>query len=148
MDMTSCGWLWLYAGAAMMLMELLSPGFVVFFFGLAAATVGLLKFAFGDAFALVWQISAFSALSIVYIAVLRRALKSIFLGAKETSQEDFDAGFVGRTGMITVAVAPPQTGRVMVGDAEWTAASDTPLAAGDKVRVVAQNNLTLRVAKL
>ena len=37
--MTSCGWLWLYAGVGLMLAELLAPGFVVFFFGLSAASV-------------------------------------------------------------------------------------------------------------
>ena len=40
MSMFSCGWLWLYAGAILMLMEILAPGFVIFFFGLAAATAG------------------------------------------------------------------------------------------------------------
>ena len=34
----------------MMLMELMAPGFVIFFFGLSAATVGLCRFAFGEAF--------------------------------------------------------------------------------------------------
>ena len=72
MSMFSCGWLWLYAGAILMLMEILAPGFVIFFFGLAAATVGLVRFAVGDAFTLTWQLAAFSALSIVYILVLRR----------------------------------------------------------------------------
>ncbi len=35
-------WLWMYAGAFLMFAELASPGFVVFFFGLAAATVSAL----------------------------------------------------------------------------------------------------------
>ena len=52
--MTSCSWLWLYAGAFLMLLELLAPGFVIFFFGLSAATVGLCRAAFGEAFTLTW----------------------------------------------------------------------------------------------
>ena len=43
MDFLSQAWLWLYFGAFLMLAELASPGFVVFFFGLAAATVAVLK---------------------------------------------------------------------------------------------------------
>ena len=39
-----------------MLAELLLPGFVIFFFGLSAATVGLIRFALGDAFTLTWPI--------------------------------------------------------------------------------------------
>ena len=46
----STGRLWLYFGAFLVLAELLAPGFVIFFFGLPAATVGLLWFVFGEAF--------------------------------------------------------------------------------------------------
>ena len=63
--MTSCGWLWLYLGALLMLMEIASPGFVVLFFGLSAATVGLCRFAFGEAFTLTWQLAAFSVFTIL-----------------------------------------------------------------------------------
>ena len=63
--MTSCAWLWLYVGAFLMLAELLLPGFVIFFFGLSAATVGLLRFALGDTFTLTWQLAAFSAFTIL-----------------------------------------------------------------------------------
>ena len=39
MDLLSPAWIWMYFGAFLMLAELASPGFVVFFFGLGAATV-------------------------------------------------------------------------------------------------------------
>lgn len=141
----SCGWLWLYAGAILMFLELLAPGFVIFFFGLAAATVGLLRFAFGDAFTLAVQLAAFSAFSIVYILVLRRWMKSVFSGRAVASTEDFDNGFVGRTGRVTVPIAPPDAGRVEIGDAEWTARADAPIATGTLVKVISQNNLTMKV---
>ena len=34
MDFLAARWLWLYAGAILMLAELMAPGFVVFFFGI------------------------------------------------------------------------------------------------------------------
>ena len=146
--MTSCGWLWLYAGAILMLMEILTPGFVIFFFGLSAATTGLLRFAFGDAFDATWQIAAFSAFSILYLAVLRRWLKNIFMGTKVSSPGDFENEYVGRSGKVTVAVNPPLAGRVMIGDAEWTAVSDAAVAEGADVKVVSQNNLTMKVEEI
>jgi len=130
------------------LLELVAPGFVIIFFGLAAATVGVLRFAFGDAFTTTWQLASFSALSILYIVALRRALKKVFVGSKVETKTDFDNASVGRTGKVTVAVNPPLTGRVMIGDAEWTAAADSPIAAGVDVRVVAQENLTMKVEAL
>lgn len=141
----SCGWLWLYAGAILMFLELLAPGFVIFFFGLAAATVGVMRFVFGEGFTLAWQLASFSALAIVYILLLRRWVKGIFAGRTEASAEDFDNGYVGRTGKVTAAIVPPNAGRVELGDAEWTAVADAPVAAGANVKVISQNNLTMKV---
>ena len=143
--MTSCAWLWLYLGAFLMLMELLAPGFIIFFFGLSAGTVGLLRFAFGEAFGITWQLAAFSALSILYLVVLRRWLKKTFLGGKVETNTDFDNEYVGRVGKVMEAIRPPLAGRVEIGDAEWTALADVPVAAGAVVKVISQNNLTMKV---
>ena len=146
--MTSCAWLWIYAGAALMFLELVAPGFVLCFFGLSAATVGVLKFAFGDAFTSAWQLAAFSVFSIVYIVLLRRYLTKVFVGGKVETKTDFDNESVGRMGRLTVAIRPPLTGRVMLGDSEWTAEADRPIEAGANVRVVAQQNLTMKVEEV
>ena len=50
-----------------------------------------------------------------------------------------------RPAKVTAAIEPPKTGRVMVGDAEWTASAATAIAAGADVRVVSRNNLTVQV---
>lgn len=146
--MTSCAWLWLYFGAFLMLMELLAPGFVVFFFGLSASTVGLCRFAFGDAFSLTWQLAAFSAFSILYLVVLRRWLRKLFTGGRVETKTDFDNEYVGRVGRVVEAIRPPLAGRVMIGDAEWTASADEPLAAGTTIEVISQNNLTMKVKEV
>ena len=146
--MMSCAWLWLYVGAFLMLAEILSPGFVIFFFGLSAATVGLLRFAFGDAFALTWQLAAFSAFSILYLVFLRRWMKRLFAGSVETSAADFAHETVGRVGQVTEAIRPPLPGRVMIGDAAWTAEAAVEIPVGTDVKVVAQRNLTMTVEPL
>ena len=146
--MTSCAWLWLYFGAFLMLAELLLPGFVIFFFGLSAATVGLLRFALGESFTLTWQFAAFSAFAILYLAVLRRLLKRLFTGTTKEENLGFGQEAVGRIGKVTAPIDPPKTGRVMIGDAEWTAEADAPVAAGADVKVVSQNNLTMKVEVL
>ena len=143
--MLSCGWLWMYAGAGLMFLELVSPGFVMFFFGLSAATVGLLRFALNEALSPTWQLVAFSAFSILYLVFLRRWLKAVFSGDVEKSGASFTNEAVGRIGRVTAAIEPPKAGRVMIGDAEWSAVSDAPVAAGADVKVVAQENLTMKV---
>ena len=143
MDFLSPVWLWMYAGAFLMLAELISPGFVVFFFGLAAATVSLLKWMF-PSLPLWGQLAAFSILSIIYLLVLRKYLKSIFTGEKDESPS-INNEYVGRVGRVVEVVRPDVPGRILLGDAEWTAKAATRLEVGTEVRVVAQENLTLRV---
>ena len=143
-----CGWLWLFAGAALMLLELVTPGFVLFFFGLAAATVGGIRLAVGEAFTLAAQLAAFSVLSVVYLVALRRFVTRVFSGGELAVRPDLAGEYVGRTGRVTTAIAPPRSGRVELGDAEWTATADAPIAAGVAVKVVSQENLTMKVEVL
>ena len=143
MDFLSPVWLWMYAGALLMLAELISPGFVVFFFGLAAATVSLLKWIF-PSLPLWGQLAAFSILSIIYLLVLRKYIKSVFMGEKDESPS-INNEYVGRVGRVVEVIRPEVPGRILLGDAEWTARSATRLDPGTEVRVVAQDNLTLRV---
>ncbi len=143
MDFLSPVWLWMYAGALLMLAELASPGFVVFFFGLAAATVSVLKGIFSS-MPLWMQLAAFSFFSIFYLLVLRKYLKRIFVGE---TQESTSVGneYIGRVGRVVEVVRPDVPGRILLGDAEWAAKCDRRLEPGTEVRVVAQDNLTLGV---
>ena len=143
MDFLSPVWIWMYVGAFLMLAELASPGFVVFFFGLAAATVSALKGIF-PSMPLWMQLAAFSFLSIFYLLVLRRYLKRVFVGEKEESSS-IGKEYIGRVGRVVEVVRPDVPGRILLGDAEWAATSDTRLEPGTEVRVVAQDNLTLGV---
>jgi membrane protein implicated in regulation of membrane protease activity len=147
MDFLSAGWIWLYIGAGLMLAEILIPGFVVFFFGLSAATLGVLLFAVpGDVFDLTmaWQLALFSLFSVLYLVTLRRYLKSVFLGDSEEGLSAADE-FVGRLGEVVTDIAPGVPVRVMLGDAEWDAVAVVPLTAGTKVKILSRKNLTLTV---
>ena len=143
--MLSCAWLWVYAGAILMFLELISPGFVIFFFGLSAATVGLCRFALGDLFTMTWQLAAFSVFSVLYLVFLRRWMTNLFSGKSERAAVDFNNESVGRLGTVTEEIKSPLPGRVMIGDAEWTAAADVPIAVGTNVKVIEQTNLTMKV---
>lgn len=145
MEFLSVKWLWLYAGALLMLLEIMAPGFVIFFFGLAAATVGLTLFAF-DVSATA-QMALFTAFSIVYIVGLRRFMKALFMGETAESRA-ISSEYVGRHGKVVEAIRPEVPGRILLGDAEWTAVAREGLEPGTEVRVVAQKNLTLTVERV
>lgn len=144
--MLSPSWIWLCAGAVLMMLELATPGFVMFFFGLAAATTGVLTMILGEeCFSSVWQLLSFSFFSVVYLLFLRRLLKKLFSGSVATSDADLESGFAGKIAIVTEEIQPPRHGRVMLGDAEWTAVSSSVVAKGANVRVVSRDNLTLTV---
>ncbi len=146
MNFLSAGWLWLYAGAFLMLAEILTPGFVVFFFGLAAASVGALVLILPETFtpSSSWQIGLFSLFSVVYLVTLRRSVKNVFMGDTAETKA-IESPFVGRIGKVVAAIRPEVPGRILLGDAEWEASAAAPIAEGAEVRVVEQRNLTLRV---
>ena len=146
MNFLSAGWIWMYVGAGMMLAEILTPGFVMFFFGLSAATVGALVLLLPETFnpSFMWQLALFSLFSLVYLVTLRRYVKKIFIGDNGKSRALADE-FAGRLGEVVTAIAPNVPGRVIVGDAEWDATAAVALAAGTRVRVIARRNLTLEV---
>ena len=148
MDFLAAKWIWLYLGAFLMLAEILAPGFVIFFFGLAAATIGLLMFVLPASFelSLTWQVALFSFFSILYLVTLRRYVKSVFMGDTDESRAAVSE-HVGRFAKVTETVSSEAPGRVMLGDAEWTALADERLEPGTTVKVIEQNNLTLKVRK-
>lgn len=146
--MFTADWIWLYVGSALMMLELISPGFVVFFFGLAAATTGVLTMFAEDAFTTIWQVLTFAGLSIVYLVFLRRVVKKLFSGTVETSASNFEDDFPGKIAVVTEDINTPLSGRVMLGDAEWTAVADAPIEKGVNVRVVVRDNLTLKVERV
>ena len=146
--MFTADWIWLYLGSALMILELISPGFVIFFFGLAAATTGVLTMFAGDAFTMMWQLLAFAGFSIVYLVFLRRAVKKVFSGSVEKSASNFEDDFPGKIAVVTEAINPPLSGRVMLGDAEWTAVADSPIEKNVNVRVIVRDNLTLKVGRV
>lgn len=145
MDFTTAAWIWLYIGAFLMLAEIVSPGFVIFFFGLGAATVAVCKWAF-PSMSLACQLALFSITSVVYLLVLRRYMKRLFMGDK--ADLGLASEYVGRLGKVVETIRPEVPGRILLGDAEWAAAASERIEVGVEVKVVAQENLTMRVERV
>ena len=146
MDFTAAAWIWLYIGAFLMLAEIVSPGFVIFFFGLGAATVAVLKWAVSS-LSLAWQLALFSVASVFYLLVLRRYMKKLFMGDKEGGV-GLTSEYVGRVGKVVETIRPDVPGRIELGEVPWAATAGERLEPGTEVKVVAQDNLTMRVERV
>jgi membrane protein implicated in regulation of membrane protease activity len=139
-------WVWLYTGVLLMLAELLAPGFVIFFFGLAAASVAGIKFIF-PSISMACQIALFSVFSVIYLTALRKWFYKLFK-IDSSNDNSTPSEFAGRFAKVTQKITPGFPGRVMLGDSEWTAEADDTIEAGENVCVIDQKNLTLKVEKV
>jgi membrane protein implicated in regulation of membrane protease activity len=134
------GWIWGIAGLALLAAETVLPGFYLLWVGLAALVVCAGVIAFDLALASQFVLFAVSALATCVVGWKVYHHRS----AHEPADiNDGTAQMVGSTG----EVLEPGTGgrlRVKVRDSVWLA--DGPaLAAGTRVRVVAQNGTVLKV---
>jgi len=139
---------WLVLGLALMAAEIITPGFVLFFFGLSALTVGGVVFFIQPEQVELWHVFLFAVLSVVYLLALRRIFKRTFMGRTAgDGQQAFD-DFAGQMATVTQAIAENAPGKVEFRGAAWTAAADAPIAAGTRVRIHRKDNLTLFVQPL
>jgi membrane protein implicated in regulation of membrane protease activity len=134
---------WLYLGVALIILEVMTPGLVSLFFGLAALTVALITWlvpSLGQN--LQWL--GFCVFSVLYILLLRKSLKKVFNGEREVSDSPNDE-FSGKLATVTDAVAPNKPGRVEFCGTTWKAESVATLPVGASVRIVGKKNLTLKI---
>lgn len=134
-------WIWLVFGLVLMGLELVIPGLVVVFLGLAALVVagGL---GLGLISGWVAALTTWFVTSTVLTLGLRSAFTRFLPGSsrKQLTDEDLDA--FGEVATVVVEVGPNAGGRIRFRGTTWAAetTSDT-LAVGTKARVIARDNL-------
>ena len=136
--------LWILTGVILLIVEFTVPGLIIFFFGVGAILTGLLCLAADLSFNT--QLSFFTINSIAMLLLLRRFLKPILSPALESDTPNIQE-FEGEAATVTEAIHPDSPGKVEFHGAEWRAKAPTALAAGDRVTIVARENLTLTVSK-
>jgi inner membrane protein len=129
----SDGWLWAIGGLVLLIAEMLAPGFFLIFIGAAAILTGLVTLAFDLSLPL--QLLVFVVASAIAVYLGRRRYE-------EPPNVDLDNRLnnPGRRleGKVATAVTAvdEHSGRVRLGDSEWTARGG-PAQAGERVRIVA-----------
>lgn len=144
--------IWMLLGIFLILAEFAVPGLVVIFFGFSALIVGLLIWA-GMPGEGPLPFAVFAAVSLGTLLLLRRQCKSWFVGRSLGSQiagEDDD--FLGREAIVDSGFdnARAKAGRVTYRGTQWDArtAEETPLKAGDPVKIIGRKDSVLIVEKI
>lgn len=139
------GVLWFLAGAALMLLEMAAPSFILLFFGLGAWIAALSAWT-GLAGSLAAQLSVFLVSSLLFLIVLRRYVKDWFAGASSREEAPPMGDVPGKRAVVIKDISPHSIGgKVELNGTLWSAEADTPIKAGTLVEITGRIGLTLKV---
>jgi membrane protein implicated in regulation of membrane protease activity len=134
---------WFIIGLVMLLMELVIPGFFVFFFGLGAWMTALV--------CLIWepginlQIIIFAVTSVLSLIGLRKMIQKKFFYVKEGDSERVEDEFTGGNAIVTEALGPGKMGKVEFKGTTWKAESASEIESGQRVVIIEKENFKLIV---
>lgn len=142
---------WLIIGVMLFFLELALPGFILFFFGLAALITALV--AWLTPIGIAWQLALFIVSSVVSLMTLRDVIQRNFFKQKdadvgEEADEDVMLAAPGDRAVVGNAIIPPAEGRINYSGTSWRATADEKIGEGEIVTVVRQDNLVIHVEKV
>ena len=136
---------WIVAGLLLVLSEFIVPGFLIFFFGVGALLTGCLMLCFGG-MPVYLQLLIFAVSSVVLLFASRRFFPKVF-GGKERASElpSDDEECAGKMVKVVEAIVPDAGGKVSFQGTEWHAVSDKRHEAGEFVKIIRRDNITMIV---
>ena len=125
------GWLWLIGGVVLLIAEVIAPGFFLVFIGAAAIATGLFTVLFG--LGIVPQLALFALYALLAVLIGQRFYANRHTDSSDPLLNDRAGRLVGKVVTVVTAV-DEHSGRVRVGDSEWSARGG-PAAPGERVRI-------------
>ncbi|RZJ81068.1 MAG: NfeD family protein [Flavobacterium sp.] len=137
--------LWFIVGFIFFLLEFIVPGFILFFFGIAAWIVAILTL-FTD-IGLNTQLIIFLITAIVSVILLRKVLKDK-LGMYREGPRMLEDEYIGKIALAETAITPQDNGKVEFKGASWDAKSDDYIVPGQKVQIIETRSILLIVKQI
>jgi len=134
---------WFIIGLIFFLLELVLPGFFIFFFGVGAWVTALLCLIAEPGVNL--QALVFAVTSVLSLVALRKMIQRRFFDSKEGLSEAVEDEFTGKEAVATTEITPGKNGKVDFKGTSWNAESDSPIGVGDKVIIKEKDNFKLIV---
>ena len=134
---------WFIIGLVLFLLELVIPGFFIFFFGLGAWVAALV--------CLIWepginlQIVIFAVTSVLSLITLRRIIQKKFFYSKGNLSEEVEDEFTGKEALATTEIGPDKKGKVEFKGTTWKGESKSEIKEGQTVIIIEKENFTLIV---
>lgn len=134
---------WFIIGLALFLLELVLPGFVIFFFGVGAWITALLCLVANPGINL--QAIVFGVTSILSLMLLRKMIQRRFFYSKDELSKEVEDEFTGKEAVATMDFGPELTGKIEFKGTTWKAESTEPLQEGQTVIIKSKENFKLFV---
>jgi membrane protein implicated in regulation of membrane protease activity len=141
---------WLVIAIAFFILEILTPGFVIMWFGVGALVASLLDLT--GIHNLYVQVIVFAIVSILLVYSSRTIFKNFFI--KNSPGNDIKTNvdaLIGKIGIVYEDIDNHQsTGRIMVLSQDWLArtADDSLITKNEKVKVIKTDGIKLIVEKI
>jgi len=124
-------WLWMIGGVLLLIAEIIAPGVFLVWIGIAAVVTGLFALLFGIGVA--GQLGLFALYAVVAVLAGKR-----FYAVREVEHSgprlnNPSERLIGRR-VVVVQPVDEDSGRVRVGDSEWSARGG-PAQPGERVRI-------------
>ena len=139
---------WFLIGLVLLVGELITPGLIIFFFGIGAWVTALVCL-FAN-ISLNLQLLIFLITSVASLLCLRKFLTGIFkghIGSKQDMQVNLEE-FAGKRVVVKKKITPKLPGKVELNGVDWEAAADTEINEGEVVEIVGKDDLTLKVKNI
>jgi inner membrane protein len=134
---------WFILGLVLFLLELVIPGFFIFFFGLGAWITALVCL-FSEP-GLNVQIIIFAFTSVITLSVLRRMIRQKFFFNRGSESESIEDEFTGREAIAKSDFGGNKTGKVEFKGTIWKAESKFEIREGQTVIIIEKENIKLLV---
>jgi membrane protein implicated in regulation of membrane protease activity len=125
------GWFWLIGGVFLLIAELIAPGFFLVFIGAAAMAAGFFTLLFG--LGVPAQLTLFVIYAIIAVMIGRKVYANAAVDSTDPLLNDRGARLIGKS-VVVIEAIDEHSGRVRVGDSEWSARGG-PGSAGERVRI-------------
>lgn len=134
---------WFILGLGFFLMELMIPGFFIFFFGLGAWITALVCLFSEPSVNL--QIVLFAITSVLTLIGLRRIIQKKFFYNRNNTSDAVDDEFTGKEALAVSDFGGLQTGKVEFKGTTWKAESTSEIRKGQRVLIIRKEDFKLNV---
>jgi membrane protein implicated in regulation of membrane protease activity len=135
--------IWFIIALVLFLLELVVPGFVIFFFGIGVLVTALVCLIAHPGINI--QIIIFAVISVLSLLALRKLIQKKLFYSKESRSEAVEDEFTGKEAVAVTDFGSDKKGKVEFKGTNWTAESDSEIKAGQTVIIIEKDSFKLIV---